>query len=152
LSRFAHKKHTTERCSSIGHSSSTVVILTIWIRLWTCACASVTYYILYSHFTCIYDVFADSRSYLSGWFVTHKTIFHSECLKQAFSHSYYFAIGSVGLGCSWICQIQRLTMKFFRLMCVLYHVWNEFRRSVHKCHREEFQPPKFATGPLILVS
>jgi hypothetical protein len=41
LSPFTHKKkRKTERCSSLVHSSSTVVILTTEISLWTCACAS----------------------------------------------------------------------------------------------------------------
>jgi hypothetical protein len=42
LSPFAYKKSTTEHCSSIVHSSSTVVILTAETSLWTCACASAT--------------------------------------------------------------------------------------------------------------
>jgi hypothetical protein len=41
LSPFAHKKRTTERCSSVVHSS-TVAILTTKTSLWTCTCASAT--------------------------------------------------------------------------------------------------------------
>jgi hypothetical protein len=42
LSPFAHKKSTSERCSLIVHSSSTVTILTIETNLWICAYASAT--------------------------------------------------------------------------------------------------------------
>jgi hypothetical protein len=36
------KKRTTERCSSVAHSSSAITILTTETSLWTCACASAT--------------------------------------------------------------------------------------------------------------
>jgi hypothetical protein len=35
-------KSTTERCSLVVHSSSTVAILTTETSLWTCSCASAT--------------------------------------------------------------------------------------------------------------
>jgi hypothetical protein len=37
IESFAHKKCTTERCSWVVYSSSTVVILTTETSLWTCA-------------------------------------------------------------------------------------------------------------------
>jgi hypothetical protein len=40
LSLFAHKKRTTEHCSSVIHSSSAVAILTTENSLWTCASAT----------------------------------------------------------------------------------------------------------------
>jgi hypothetical protein len=39
-------KRTTERCSSVGYSSSTVAIFTTETSLWTCACASTTYTVM----------------------------------------------------------------------------------------------------------
>jgi hypothetical protein len=42
LESFCPKIRTTERCSSVVQSSSTVAILTTELSLWTCACASVT--------------------------------------------------------------------------------------------------------------
>jgi hypothetical protein len=40
---FCPQKRTTERCTSVVHSSSTFAILTTEISLWTYACASTTY-------------------------------------------------------------------------------------------------------------
>jgi hypothetical protein len=42
LSSFIDRNSTTEHCSSVFHSSSTVTIWTTETSLWTCACVSAT--------------------------------------------------------------------------------------------------------------
>jgi hypothetical protein len=74
-------KRATERCSSLVHSSSTVAILTTETSFWRCVCASAIYtvmkldcaatqwytqkiyYIHYSSFTSVCDLFTVSGSY-----------------------------------------------------------------------------------------